>query len=227
MRGFYAALWDNRRMSKHLNLSLTVLVVIAATLAGVWLSWSPQPEPPQLAHGTLIEPARPLPDFELVDTAGTRFGSDDLAGAWHLLFFGFASCPDVCPLTLATLHEASTQLGELPSDQQPRVVMISVDPGRDDPARLTAYVQHFDPGFIGVSGTREQLDGLASHLGVPVLIGQPDDGGYYSVDHGASLFLVDPRGQLRAILSSPHEPAGIAESVRAVLEFVAETADLA
>jgi protein SCO1/2 len=164
-------------------------------------------------------------EIELVDTAGTRFGSDDLAGAWHLLFFGFASCPDVCPLTLATLHEASTQLGELPSDQQPRGVMISVDPGRDDPARLTAYVQHFDPGFIGVSGTRKQLDGLASHLGVPVLIGQPDDGGYYSVDHGASLFLVDPRGQLRAILSSPHEPAGIAESVRAVLEFVAETAD--
>ncbi|MGA0027882.1 MAG: SCO family protein [Steroidobacteraceae bacterium] len=206
-------------MTRRANLLLALLVVTSATLAGWWLSLSSRPEVPQLAHGTLIEPARILADFELVDAAGGRFGSADLEGGWHLLFFGFASCPDVCPLTLATLHEASVALDDLPTAQRPRVVMVSVDPGRDDPARLTAYVRHFDPDFIGVSGTRDQLDRLTGDLGVPVLIGEPDQGGYYSVDHGAALFLIDPRGQLRAVLSAPHEPAGIADSVRAVLEF--------
>ncbi len=219
MPGFYAALWNNRRMSKRVNFLLALLVVTSATLAGWWLSQSSRPEAPQLTHGTLIEPARVLADFELVDAAGGRFGSADLKGGWHLLFFGFASCPDVCPFTLATLHEASLALDDLPTAKRPRVVMVSVDPERDDPARLTAYVSHFDPDFLGVSGTREQLDRLTGDLGVPVLIGAPDQGGYYSVDHGAALFLIDPRGQLRAILSAPHEPAGIADSVRAVVAF--------
>lgn len=212
-------------MSTRANLLLTLLVVASAALAGWWLSSSTRPEVPQLAHGTLIEPARLLADFELIDAAGGRFGSDDLQGGWHLLFFGFASCPDVCPLTLATLHESAVALDDLPGTWRPRVVMVSVDPGRDDPARLTAYVEHFDPDFIGVSGTRDQIDRLTGDLGVPVLIGEPDQGGYYSVDHGAALFLIDPRGRLRAVLSAPHEPAGIAESVRAVLKFAAAVDD--
>lgn len=212
-------------MSGRVNLLLALLVVTSATLAGWWLSQSRRPEAPQLVHGTLIEPARTLADFELVDAAGGHFGSDDLEGGWHLLFFGFASCPDVCPLTLATLHEARVALDDLPTALRPRVVMVSVDPGRDDPARLAAYVRHFDPDFIGVSGTRDQLDRLAGDLGVPILIGEPDQAGHYSVDHGAALFLVDPRGQLRAILSAPHEPVGIADSVRAVLEFATAVDD--
>lgn len=212
-------------MPRTLNLAVTVLIVLSAAVAGWWLSAARQPLAPQLGNGTLIEPARQLAEFELVDAAGSRFGSDHLQGGWHLLFFGFASCPDVCPLTLATLHEASGKLADLPAAQRPRVVMISVDPARDDPARLAAYVQHFDPSFAGITGTREQLDGLARDFGVPILIGQPDAGGYYTVDHGASLFLVDPRGRLRAILSAPHEPAGIADSVRAVLGFATSQDD--
>lgn len=206
-------------MTRRANLLLALLVVTSATLAGWWLSLSSRPEAPQLKHGTLIEPARVLADFELVDAAGGRFGSSHLKGGWHLLFFGFASCPDVCPFTLATLHEAMVALDDLPTAQRPRVVMVSVDPDRDDPVRLMAYVRHFDPDFLGISGTRDQLDRLTGDLGVPVLIGEPDQGGYYSVDHGAALFLIGPRGQLRAILSAPHDPAGIADSVRAVVAF--------
>jgi protein SCO1/2 len=171
-----------------------------------------------LAHGTLLGEPRSLPSFTLTDTANRPFGNANLMGGWMLLSFGFTHCPDVCPTTLASLVAARRLLADLPAAVQPRIALFSVDPLRDTPDALRAYVSFFDPQMIGVTGPVKEVDDFMQRLGVAVLRGKPgaEDGGY-EVSHTASVFVVDPRGRLVAILSAPHTAAGVAADFRAIV----------
>ncbi len=205
-------------MTATVRIAVAVLVAVLAALAGMWLARERPSGRLELEHATVFPAPRALPAFALLDHGGAPFDPGRLQGKWHILFFGFTHCPDVCPSTLATLTAARRQLADLPADRQPGVVFVSVDPQRDTAARLAEYVAFFDPQFVGVTGDPEALETLTRDLGVAVMVGEPDAAGNYSIDHTATLFLVDPRGRLAAVFGMPHTPDGIARDYRKILE---------
>ena len=139
-------------MSRAKSIGLAALVAIVAIAAGMLLSRAvlDRSSGPTLAKATLIDPARPLPPMGFVDQQGQPhapaeqgqpFGVEQMRGHWSILFFGFTSCPDVGPTTLALLAQVEKQLTDLPAEQRPHVVLVSVDAKRDTPERLDQYVK--------------------------------------------------------------------------------------
>lgn len=192
-------------------------IAIVSALAGLWLATSLRsPGTPVLQTGTMLEPARALPEFSLIDGDNRPFTQAQLQGRWSLLFFGFTNCPDVCPTTLALLAQVHTALANLPAAQQPQVVFISVDPKRDGPEQVATYTRFFNPQFIGLTGAQGQIDVFTRGLGVPVMI-RPLGNGGYTVDHSSAIFLIDPQARLRALFSAPHTQAELTADIRAIV----------
>lgn len=203
-----------------MNRALVAAIVAAGLLAGVGaalLSKRERTAPPGLERATLFAEPRALPAFSLVDASGRAFGRERLAGRWSFLFFGFVNCPDVCPTTLATLATVKAALADLSDAERPGVAFVSVDPGRDTPEIIGRYVAHFDPAFVGATGTRESIDALAASLGVAVIVGPPAPDGSYAVDHSAAIFLVDPEARIAALFGAPHDAATIARDYRRIV----------
>lgn len=206
-------------MSRTQSIALAAVVAIVAVAAGIlsarWLLQPPATAQPAVATATLLSPPRPLPPLALTDQDNRPFGAERLRGGWSFLFFGFTRCPDACPVTMSALAQTKKLLADLPDALRPRVVMISVDPERDTPERLAAYVKAFDPSFLGATGTKPAIDELAQRMGVLVAPRQLD-GDNYTVDHTTSVFLIGPDGALRALFSAPHTPKLIAEDYRRI-----------
>jgi protein SCO1/2 len=206
-------------MSRSQNLLFTAVIVIVAIAAGMFAAsvfLDRDAAAIELKSGTLLEPARELPPMDLVDQQGAPFDAARLKGRWSLLFFGFTNCPDVCPLTLAMLAQLEKSLADLPEELRPQVVLMSVDPQRDTPERLAAYVKHFSPTFVGTTGAPEAVESFTRKLGVPVAMHMLEDGAY-TVDHSAALFLINPDAELRAVFSPPHTSANIAADYRRIV----------
>lgn len=206
-------------MSRAKSIGLAALVAIVAIAAGVLLSRAllDRSGGPTLARATLIDPARPLPPMTFIDQNGQPFGPEQLRGHWSILFFGFTYCPDICPTTLALLAQVEKKLTDLPTEQRPHIVLVSVDARRDTPERLAQYVKSFSPTFTGITaGDQAAVEEFALKLGVPVAISE-QPGGNYTVDHSAAIFVVDPNGALRALSSTPHEVPIIAEDYRSIV----------
>ena len=205
-------------MTRNQSIGLAAVVAIVAIAGGMLLSHAllDRSGGPTLAKATLLEPPRPLPPMAFVDQDNQPFGAERLRGRWSILFFGFTHCPDVCPTTLALLSQVEKQLTDLPTEQRPQIVLMSVDPQRDTPEQLAKYVKSFSPTFTGVTGTQEAMHEFALKLGVPVAITQQPGGGY-TVDHSAAIFIVDPNGSLRALSSTPHNVPIIASDYRSIV----------
>jgi protein SCO1 len=172
--------------------------------------------PYRFRSGTLLEPADPAPAVALTDTQGAPFRLSEQRGALTLLFFGFTNCPDVCPTTLADLAAARKQLGD--DAERVKVVLVTVDPERDTPERLGRYVQSFDPSFIGLTGPQADLEQIYQSYGVSVTKRQlPDSALGYTVDHGASVYVVDQSGNWRALISNGSPVADIVADLRYLL----------
>lgn len=168
---------------------------------------------------TLLPEPRTIAEFALADQHGKPFSLDSFKGHWSLVFFGYTSCPDVCPTTLQQLRLAKKlMLQQESADKIPLVYFISVDPERDTSQKLADYLAYFDPAFIGAGGTEQQIRALTSQLGIAYFI-EPHPAGaiQYNVDHTASLLLLNPRGQLYGVLSAPYEAASIAHDVMSVI----------
>ena len=143
-----------------------------------------------------LEPPSPAPDFTLRTDEGKPFRLRDWRGSVVLLYFGYTSCPDVCPTTLAEFAEVKKQLG--PAVQQLRVVVVTVDPERDTPKRLRTYTRAFDPTFLGLTGTREALVSVWKAYGIYVQSHRvPGSSAGYMVDHSATTLVIDADGNLR------------------------------
>lgn len=205
-------------MTRNQSIGLAAAVAIVAIAGGMLLSRAllDRTAGPTLAKATLLEPARPLPPMAFVDQQGQPFGPERLRGHWSILFFGFTHCPDVCPTTLALLAQVEKQLTDLPTEQRPQIILMSVDPARDTPEQLAGYVKSFSPTFTGVTGEQAAMHEFALKLGVPVAITQLSGGGY-TVDHSAAIFIVDPSGSLRALSSTPHNVPIIASDFRSIV----------
>lgn len=175
---------------------IPVLVAFAAAVA-----CSHEPAPLALSAGTVLPDRAPVGDFRLVDHRGASFGPAQLRGRWTLLFGGFTHCPDICPLTTATLAQLAPRLRARGDGL--RVVFLTVDPARDSPEVLARYLGHFGGGLTGLTGSEPEVDAFANALGL-AHVRNPGAGGEYTVDHSAVLMLIDPDARIAAYFRPPH-----------------------
>lgn len=205
------------RMSRHTFIAIAIVLAVAAGVAGAWLAAHlGAPQPPEQAR--VLTTPRPVPAVPAIDQAGQPFGPEALRGRWTMVFFGFTHCPDICPATLQVLAGARQLLDDLPPEEMPAVVMISVDPGRDTPERLAEYVPFFHPEFHGVHVPAANLAELTRVFGAAYAYSPAGDDSY-TVDHTASLFLVDPQARVAAVFPTPHTAAGVASDLRRIIEL--------
>ncbi|MCW8128414.1 SCO family protein [Microbulbifer halophilus] len=152
-----------------------------------------------------LERPRILDNFELLADSGDVFQTENLAGDWTLVFFGFTNCPDICPTTLSTL-DSFYQTLDPETQANTDILLVSVDPKRDTPEKLRDYVRYFNADFRGVTGEFLDLKRFANQLNVP-FNKVPLEDGEYTVDHGSQVVLINPRGHYHAFFKAPLDPA--------------------
>jgi protein SCO1/2 len=163
-----------------------------------------KPESPPVIQGVVLPDAHALPAFSLLDHHNQPFGNADLLGQWHLISYGFTTCPDVCPTTLTQLARVKELLKE--SGDELEILFYTVDHRRDTVTQLATYMPFFHPEFTGLthldSNDNQHLP-FEKGLGIAALLtptGQESGEQGYQVNHGVTLFLLNPQGQLQAIL---------------------------
>jgi len=159
----------------------------------------------QLKNSTLFpDDFKQVPAFSLLQGENEPLTEATLKDKWSVLFFGFTNCPDVCPITLNEMDGVVAQLaGE--NLTVPQVLFITVDPVRDPVEKMAEYVAYFNEDFIGGSGDLTDITALTTKLGIVASYTANEDGsGDYTVDHTASMLLIDPTLRVRAKLNPPH-----------------------
>lgn len=187
-----------------------IAVAVGALAAGLMVSSKLMERTQDLRAAQVFPEARPLPEFELHRPDGDPLTPEHLRGQWSLVFFGFTNCPDICPDTLAVLDSILQDLDTMGAAEKPQVVFISVDPERDDAEALADYVGWFNEDFIAATGSQEALKSLTGKLGVVYFLGEPDDSGFYNVDHSASIMIVDPQGRVFGRFAPPFDRQAMA-----------------
>jgi len=197
---------------KILLVGLGALALVILATAGVYFA----SQNDQL-RGSVIAPPLPAAEISLTDQNGNPFRLSDYRGKVVLLFFGYTYCPDVCPATMAELRAARAMLK---ADQAARVqvVFITVDPARDTPASIQEYVARFDPTFLGLSGTEQELSKVWQAYGVFRELGAPNTSGNYEVSHTARVYAVDVNGDLSLSFAFGTPPADIANDLQILLK---------
>jgi protein SCO1 len=147
-------------------------------------------------RGAVLGAAQPRPEFTLTDTAGRPYDfAAETRGRLTLLFFGYTSCPDVCPIHMATLAGALREPG-LP---RPTVVFVTTDPERDTPAHLRDWLDGFSPDFVGLRGTRDQIRAAEVAAQVAPSMRATGDGDDYEVGHAAQVIAYTPDDQAHVV----------------------------
>jgi protein SCO1/2 len=203
------------------------LVLIAAFAAGLGLlaaqryfapvSDSPARASEQFKSVRLIHPPRELPDYRLTLADGTALTPGTLRGHWTVVFLGFTHCPDVCPTTLAELAKAQHAWASLPVSIRPRLLFVSVDPERDTPARTGEYAHYFNADTLAATADPQALASFAQALGL-VYMKVPLENGDYTMDHSATLVVLDPQGRQAGLIRPPLQWKDIADDLRRLAE---------
>jgi protein SCO1/2 len=197
-----------------------VAVLGVATGLGVFAAhrWlKAPPPPPEYRSAAVYAEPRALPAVELATGEGRHGPANQLlAGQWRLVFFGFTHCPEVCPGAMKTLDHVAKELATTPGTPAPVMTLISVDPRRDTPEVVSNYVRGFNPAFEGYSGSEQAIDELTRAVGVAVTRGAPDESGNYMVDHTSAVFVFDPQGRVRGILTAPLTAGNLAHDYRLI-----------
>ena len=195
---------------------LLVFAALSASVAGFFLAHQLDSRGPRLTSGTWLPQPKVVPQFTLTDTSGRTFTRSQLLGTPALVFFGFTHCPDVCPATLLQL----AQIRKRVALAHLRVLFVSIDPQRDTPAVLGAYVHAFDPAFEGLTGSAQALAGVAAAFGVAVnRVELP--GGDYTMDHSAVIFLTNDAAQIAAIFTPPFDVASVSADLERAAPYLA------
>jgi protein SCO1/2 len=187
---------------------------VAVALIGVLLAWFfilPRFRP-HIFGGAVIQSTQKAPRMELTSADGS-VRMTDFEGKVVVVYFGYTFCPDVCPATLSKLADSVDLLGDKAEDVQ--IIMVSVDPARDTPEMLKDYVQHFHPGFLGVTGDEATVNRVATLYGVVYEQAAGSEATGYTIDHTSTVILVDREGYLKLVL--PFE--GTAEQIAADIDY--------
>jgi protein SCO1/2 len=174
-------------------LGVLILVILAGLVSGVTFFR------PYQFNGTVIDPPGLAPNFTLTDTKGQAFQLASQKGQIVLLFFGYTHCPDECPATLAVMKQVWAGLGN--KTDRVKFDFITVDPERDTTSIIRAWLDKFNPDFIGLTGSMAQLQSVWKAYGVTVI--KNNDGPDYSMTHSLNVYLVDEQGNLHVIYDYP------------------------
>ena len=218
-------------MNKQLRFIFILLVCSVGFAIGLraWLH-----PPLKLVTAQLLPAPKPMTQDYVLTDGGTKNHLNQVRGRWVLLFFGYTSCPDVCPLELQKLGQMLKHLDQAGAKTRPLVVFVSVDPERDKPELLKKYASHFHDDMIGVTGTNVELAALASFFGAgfnrmatidgkDYLIEPGADmpgtvGDDYLVNHSSRVFIIDPEVQYVGSFSPPYDTAALVSDVEQLLE---------
>lgn len=197
-----------------------VITAIVAMIVGVYLGQSSHEETkavkPPVIQGAIYPEAKVLKPFSVIDQNGQTITKDDFMNHWSLVFVGYTHCPDICPTTMDIMNQVVGYM----QDQQmqpPQIIFLSIDPERDTPERLKEYVVYFNEHFTGLTGTADQIRLLTQQLNAvykkaPGAAGSISDDDYL-MDHSSALMLINPQGNMQSILTAPHLPGIIIESI--------------
>lgn len=172
-------------------------------------------------QGILITPARKIHVPALSKDNGETFTINDLTGDWHLLFFGYTHCPDICPTTMGVTAQAK-KIAETENKPFPQLIFVSVDPERDTIEMIGEYVRYFDKDFTAVTGKKDLIKALTLQMSVVYMqmpASEESPGSGYLIDHSAALLLLNPQGKLVAFLNPPHNPSKIIEDIQTVINL--------
>ena len=191
-----------------LGIAAFISVILGLLVASVMVPRPMTAEEAQKLGFYRFEAPRVINDFSMQDQNGDPASVDNLKGQWSILFFGFTTCPDICPTTLSVLADAVDDI-----EAPPQVVMVSVDPDRDTPEKLSQYVPAFNPDFQGFVGSFDETVNFAQQVNVAFGKVPGETPGSYLVDHTGSLVLVDPEGRYAGFIKSPHNAQNIQKIV--------------
>ena len=196
-------------MTPKLILRLLAAAILVAGLTFLAVQIGGRRPPPEATSSPQAGPGGP---FTLVDTTGRPFTEAGLKGRWSIVFFGFTFCPDVCPTTLDTLGRTLDLLG--PDGKKVQIIFVSVDPERDTPAQMAAYLDNpaFPPGVVGLTGTPEQVATVARAY--KVYYEKQGEGDAYLINHSSISYLMDPSGRFARVLPYGMAPEDLAGQVR-------------
>jgi len=174
-------------------------------------------------NGVFLAETKKINDFHLTDFNGKAFTSENLKGHWTMMFFGFTNCAMVCPTTMSALSGMYKELQkELPANQLPQVVMVSVDPDRDTQDRMKDYVTSFNSAFKGVRAEITETVALEKQLHIVAAKIEVDGQGtnQYTINHSAEILLFNPKGEVQAYLSYPHQAEQMAKDYRLIIKAI-------
>ena len=190
------------------------LYILAAALAaglGLWAAQTRYAQPaataiPAMRSVTLFPGSRVLQPYKLNAADGSTITPATMRGHWTLVFLGFTHCPDVCPTTLQTLGQAEKAWTAMPLATRPRVLFVSVDPDQDTPKIVGDYAHYFGKDILGATADPATLTNFARSLGM-VYMKVPTTGGHYTIDHSASVSVLDPDGNMAGLIRPEAAPA--------------------
>ncbi|GAB4495711.1 MAG: SCO family protein [Anaerolineales bacterium] len=198
-------------MNNSLKLALIGLTAGLILVVGGW--WLVNLLRPYNFHGTVLQSPDAAPNFTLQSAKGD-VSLSDFRGKLVILYFGYTFCPDVCPASMSAVAGGLDLIGK--KAERVQVMMISVDPERDTPAEIDAYAKHFNPNFIGVTGSPEEIAQIATLYGIYYAKAEGSAASGYLVEHTATLMVIDEQGALKLLL-----PFGVtAEDIAADLNYM-------
>jgi protein SCO1/2 len=205
-----------------MNKSSIAIVALLALIGGFSISWFLNSNKPvELEAGLWFgDQARALPEFELVDHSNQPLTRSSLNGKWSLIFFGYTHCPDICPVSLQTMAEMLTAIEDPDVLAAMQVYFVSVDPERDKPEILAAYVTYFNPAFIGATAALEKLTPLTRSLGIAHDIRNKSEASTdYDVDHSSAIVLINPQAEFAGLFGAPHDALAMARDMTRIVEY--------
>jgi protein SCO1/2 len=179
-------------------------------------STAPAPAPGAKAfHGIDITGAKYARNFALADPSGKVRTLDEFKGKVTVVFFGFTQCPDVCPTTMAELAQIRQSLGA--EGERLQGIFVTVDPERDTPELLDAYVKNFDPSFVALRGDATQTEAVAREFKVYFAKVPGRNTGSYTIDHTAGAYVFDPQGRVRLFVRHGTGATAMADDIRRLI----------
>ncbi|HFD40739.1 MAG TPA: SCO family protein [Anaerolineae bacterium] len=204
---------SKKRWGLIVGLGLVLIVVLAGAAFALGRALRPYN-----LHAVELDPPKPATDFTFISSrTGQPVSLSDFRGKVVLLYFGYTTCPDVCPATLTDYKRVYEILGDKTKDVQ--FLWVTVDPERDTPEKMEDYVSHFNSEFLGlIPPSAEDLARVAAAYNVYYERHDYGSGAGYLMDHTATVALIDPQGMWRAIIPFQADPQETADDIEYLIK---------
>lgn len=212
----HTAVTTKKKTSSRIGGLIAGVVLVAAVVVAAFVLLNRSQEPSYAYNGGVFSPPVAAAPLNLTDTNGEPFTLDQVKGEVTLIYFGYTTCPDVCPTTLTDFQTVKDELGT--DADRVNFMMVTLDPERDTETKLKEYLGFFDPDFIGLRGDKSQTEAFTKDYGIIVKrVEYPDSATKYLLDHSALVYLIDPQGRLLLTFPYGTDPSLIAQDVLQVL----------